>query len=123
VLRLVAQGLANKEIASRIGISESTVKNTRQQLFAKADVRTRSQLVCLALEQNGDLLYQRGSQVQLGAGPGTGSQPPAGWAYRLLFGDTGLVFTSAEKLWKRRHVATALQWNWGGPQAQRRPET
>jgi PAS domain-containing protein len=38
-----AQGLANNEIASRIGISESTVKNTCQQLFAKADVRTRSQ--------------------------------------------------------------------------------
>ena len=40
----------------------------------------------------------------------------------LLFGDTALVFTSAEKLWKRRRVSTALQWNWGGPQAQRRPE-
>jgi PAS domain S-box-containing protein len=78
VLRLLAQGLANKEIASRIGISESTVKNTLQQLFAKADVRTRSQLVCVALEQYGDLLSQRGSQVQLGAGPGPGSEPCAG---------------------------------------------
>jgi PAS domain S-box-containing protein len=51
VLRLVVQGLANKEIAARMEISESAVKNTMQQLFAKAGVRTRSQLVRVALEQ------------------------------------------------------------------------
>jgi PAS domain S-box-containing protein len=51
VLRLLVQGLANKEIAARMEISESTVKNTLQQLFAKADVRTRAQLVRVALEQ------------------------------------------------------------------------
>jgi len=51
VLRLVVQGLANKEIAARMEISESAVKNTIQQLFAKTGVRTRSQLVRVALEQ------------------------------------------------------------------------
>jgi len=51
VLRLLVQGLANKEIASRLGVSESVVKNTLQQLFAKTAVRTRSQLVRIALEQ------------------------------------------------------------------------
>jgi len=56
VLRLVVQGLANKEIASRIAISESGVKNTLQQLFAKTEVRTRSQLVRVALERYRDLL-------------------------------------------------------------------
>src|SRR5579871_573423 len=56
VLRLLVQGLANKEIASRMEISESAVKNTLQQLFAKADVRTRSQLVRVALERYRDLL-------------------------------------------------------------------
>ena len=35
VLRLVVQGLANKEIAARMAISESAVKNTMQQLFGK----------------------------------------------------------------------------------------
>jgi DNA-binding CsgD family transcriptional regulator len=35
VLRLVVQGLANKEIASRAEISESAVKNTPQQLSAR----------------------------------------------------------------------------------------
>jgi len=51
VLRLLVQGLANKEIAARMDISESAVKNAIQQLFAKSGVRTRSQLVRVALEQ------------------------------------------------------------------------
>jgi two-component system, LuxR family, sensor kinase FixL len=56
VLRLLVQGLANKEIATRMGISESAVKNTLQQLFGKTSVRTRSQLVRVALECYRNLL-------------------------------------------------------------------
>ncbi|SRR5579871_494205 len=56
VLRFVVQGLANKEIAARMEISESAVKNVLQQLFAKTGVRSRSQLVRVALEQFRDLL-------------------------------------------------------------------
>jgi PAS domain S-box-containing protein len=56
VLRLLVQGLANKEIASRLNVSESVVKNTLQHLFAKTEVRTRSQLVRVALECYRDLL-------------------------------------------------------------------
>ena len=50
VLRGVFEGLANKEIAAKIGVSESSVKATLQQLFDKTGVRTRSQLVRIALE-------------------------------------------------------------------------
>jgi DNA-binding NarL/FixJ family response regulator len=56
VLRAVFQGLANKEIASRLHVSESSVKATLQQLFLKTGVRTRSQLVRVALEQYRDCL-------------------------------------------------------------------
>jgi two-component system, LuxR family, sensor kinase FixL len=56
VLRFLVQGLANKEIAARMDISESSVKNTLQQLFAKTNVRTRAQLVRVALEQYRDRL-------------------------------------------------------------------
>jgi two-component system, NarL family, nitrate/nitrite response regulator NarL len=56
VLRFVVQGLANKEIATRMEVSESTIKNTLQQLFAKTNVRTRARLVREALEQYRDLL-------------------------------------------------------------------
>ena len=55
-LRLIVQGMSNKEIATRVGVSESTVKNTLQQLFGKTEVRTRSQLVRVALERYRDLL-------------------------------------------------------------------
>jgi PAS domain S-box-containing protein len=56
VLRSLVQGLANKEIATRMEVSESTIKNTLQQLFAKTNVRTRAQLVRVALEQYRDVL-------------------------------------------------------------------
>jgi DNA-binding NarL/FixJ family response regulator len=51
VMRAVVEGLANKEIAARLDISESSVKAALQQLFFKTGVRTRSQLVRLALER------------------------------------------------------------------------
>ena len=56
VLRLLVQGLINKEIAAHLRVSESAVKNTMQQLFAKTMVRTRSQLVRVAVEHYRDLL-------------------------------------------------------------------
>ncbi len=56
VLRLLVQGMANKEIAARMAISESAVKNTLQQLFSKTSVRTRSQLVRVALDNYRNLL-------------------------------------------------------------------
>ena len=54
VLFCVFEGFANKEIAARIGVSESSVKATLQQLFSKTGVRTRSQLVRIVLEQHRD---------------------------------------------------------------------
>jgi len=56
VLRYVCQGLSNKEIAAKMNISDSGVKNTLQQLFGKTEVRTRAQLVRVALERYRDLL-------------------------------------------------------------------
>lgn len=56
VLRLLVQGLTNKEIGARMDISESAVKNTMQQLFGKTGVRTRSQLVRVALEEYRNVL-------------------------------------------------------------------
>jgi len=50
VLRSVFEGLGNKEIGTRFGISEGAVKATLQRLFEKTGVRTRSQLVRIALE-------------------------------------------------------------------------
>lgn len=51
VVRLLLEGLSNKEIGAALGATESAIKATLQQLFAKTGVRTRSQLVRIALEQ------------------------------------------------------------------------
>ena len=56
VLSFVFEGLANKQIGDRLQISESAVKACLQQLFAKTGVRTRSQLVRIALERYRDQL-------------------------------------------------------------------
>jgi len=52
VLQGVFEGLTNKEIAAQLGVTESAVKATLQQLFQKTGVRTRSQLVRIALERS-----------------------------------------------------------------------
>ena len=52
VLRSVFEGLTNKEIAHSIGASQSSVKATLQRLFEKTGVRTRSQLVRIAIERS-----------------------------------------------------------------------
>jgi DNA-binding NarL/FixJ family response regulator len=52
VLRCVFEGLSNKEIGQRLSISEGSVKAALQQLFARTGVRTRSQLVRIAVERH-----------------------------------------------------------------------
>ncbi|MGB6690831.1 MAG: response regulator transcription factor [Terracidiphilus sp.] len=52
VLRGILDGLANKEIAWKMKTSESSVKAVIQELFHKAGVRTRSQLVRIAIEKH-----------------------------------------------------------------------
>lgn len=54
VLWLVLEGLANHQIADRLHISETSVKSSLRHLFAKTGVRTRGQLVRVALEQYRD---------------------------------------------------------------------
>lgn len=50
VIILVSQGCRNREIASKLNISEQTVKVHISNIFRKANVTTRSQLVPLAMQ-------------------------------------------------------------------------
>jgi two-component system nitrate/nitrite response regulator NarL len=54
VLRYIFQGLPNKAMAERIGVSEGAIKGSMRQLFQKLGVRTRAQVVKVALEQYRD---------------------------------------------------------------------
>ncbi|MFY0591182.1 response regulator transcription factor [Roseivirga sp.] len=50
VLKLIAQGLSNQEIAERLFVSESTIKTHVSSLFVKLDVKRRTQAVTRAKE-------------------------------------------------------------------------
>jgi DNA-binding NarL/FixJ family response regulator len=50
VLRGIFEGLTNKEIGAQLDVTDGAVKATLQQLFQKTGVRTRGQLVRIALE-------------------------------------------------------------------------
>lgn len=51
VLRALAEGLGNKHIGARLGISPSTVKYHLQAIFSKLGVRTRSEAVSYGLRR------------------------------------------------------------------------
>lgn len=54
VLKGVFGGLTNKEIAAQLQVSEGAIKAVMQQLFDKTGVRTRAQLVRIALEKRAE---------------------------------------------------------------------
>jgi DNA-binding NarL/FixJ family response regulator len=51
VVAMVVEGLSNKEIGVRLGIAETSVKRALQRIFNHCGVRTRGQVVRLAMEQ------------------------------------------------------------------------
>ena len=52
VLKAIAAGLLNKEIATNLGISERTVKNHISNIFKKIDVADRTQAAVFAIKHN-----------------------------------------------------------------------
>ncbi|MFD7023876.1 response regulator [Promicromonospora sukumoe] len=79
VMDLVAHGLSNREVAEHLFLSEKTVKNHVNSLFAKLGVTTRSQAIVRWLHKGQDTGRTLGpGRTGPGVGPGTlGARPAA----------------------------------------------
>jgi DNA-binding NarL/FixJ family response regulator len=49
IIRLIAEGLSNKEIGVRLSLSEKTVKNHISHIFAKLNINARSRAAVYAI--------------------------------------------------------------------------
>jgi DNA-binding NarL/FixJ family response regulator len=58
VLRLVARGLSNKQIAQRLSISKETANHHVRHIYDKIDVSTRAAATLFAMQHN--LLHDAG---------------------------------------------------------------
>jgi len=54
LIGLVAQGLRNREIAERAGLTEGTVKVHLHTIYAKLGIKSRSQLILMLASENRD---------------------------------------------------------------------
>ncbi len=54
VLRLIAHGFSNRDIAERMHLSEGTVRNHVSAIFAKLDVSDRTQAAIIAIRHGLD---------------------------------------------------------------------
>jgi two-component system nitrate/nitrite response regulator NarL len=52
IMRLVSEGLSNKEIGRRLNISEGTIKVHLHHIFQKLEISNRTVLAALAISQN-----------------------------------------------------------------------
>ncbi len=52
IMRLVSEGLSNKEIGRRLNISDSTIKQHLHHIYQKLEISNRTVLAALAITQN-----------------------------------------------------------------------
>jgi DNA-binding NarL/FixJ family response regulator len=61
VVRLVAQGLSNREVSEQLGLSEHTIRNYLFRIFDKLGVSTRVELVLYCLQERQAAVPENGN--------------------------------------------------------------
>jgi DNA-binding CsgD family transcriptional regulator len=74
VIRMLAKGLHNHEIAGSLGLSERTVKSILSNLYLRYDVTNRTELLGLLMEE-GHSRAVREQPLQLSAQQSSGKRP------------------------------------------------
>ena len=76
ILRLMAGGYSNREIAEALGTAEGTVKNHASSILSKLGVRDRTRAVLKALELGTSSMRSEGARVRRCDGPVRRSDGP-----------------------------------------------
>lgn len=106
ILRLVATGVANKEVARRLGISPNTVKVHLRNIFTKLGAESRTEATMIAVREGWVAL----PEVRPGAGPETApeaplaraTEPPLPWPQRMALVTAAVLSMGAAVLaWPR----------------------
>jgi len=82
VLHCVAEGLTNRDVALKLGISEHTVKNYLFRIFDKLGVSNRVEMIMYALNHMAPMT-STGIDAGFNGGSAWGGVPPANWWRRV----------------------------------------
>jgi RNA polymerase sigma factor (sigma-70 family) len=63
IMRLVSEGLSNKEIGRRLNIADGTIKQHLHHIYQKLEISNRTVLAALAISQNDNSVSTRVNQV------------------------------------------------------------